>query len=140
MPEREIEELAKTTGHSSFEVFARWLKDNRESLEGAIAKQGTRMEEIRGEILVKLEAFVGEQQKTNGRLTALERERELAAAVIKERARWEGEVEAKALKAQAARDAQEEKKWRTQSLVITSFCTLVGGGVLGYVGHAIGAW
>ena len=79
VPEQEIEDLAATTGHTSFLAFARWLRRNREDLASTIRERSDAQDRVLADLTREMREVkqtgleTKEQaQKTNGRVTDLE--------------------------------------------------------------------
>jgi|SRR6185312_11517618 len=103
IPEQEIEDLATTTGHSSWLALARWLRVNREATSELIASRSDRQDRVLEDLVrevreIKREGKDTNEQakKTNGRVTDLEMERRINQALAKrdgERAQSKGDWE-----------------------------------------------
>lgn len=80
MPEKEIAALADRTGHRTFEVFANWMKENREAWERHLASQDRKLDEIHTEV-----------KRTNRRVAELEKKDAIAEALAEDRRELMGE-------------------------------------------------
>lgn len=125
VPEKRVGDLAPATGHQTFRVVMEWMKENREGWEKHLASQDRKLEEIHTEV-----------RKTNGRVTDLENKAALAAALQLAEEKVEADLTAKQEKQLERGDAKRLALW---AAAITGGAGIVGG-VLGYAGHAVGAW
>jgi hypothetical protein len=112
--EKQIEELPHGLTTRSFQVFAEWMRENRQAMEQRFSQLDIKLAEIHGET-----------RRTNGRVTDLEKRMDIAQAM------------------ETGADVVMERKRQWHHVLVPGAFTLAGGAAgaaTGAIGHALGLW